>query len=62
MIIKKQEFEIELQKKFKSLNLNNPIDILEAKITDSINTAAVKVARKSKNKESTSYHQQQSFY
>ena len=58
----KQEFEIQLKYKFKSLNLNDPINTLEAKITDSINTAAVKVARKSKNKESTSYHQQQSFY
>ena len=39
----KQEFEIQLKNKFKSLNLNDPIDILEAKITESINIAAVKV-------------------
>ena len=44
----KQKFEIQLKNKFKSLNLNDPIDTLEAKITDPINTAAVKVAEKNK--------------
>ena len=43
-----QEFKIQLQNKFKSLNLNDPVDTLEAKITDSINTAAVKDAEKNK--------------
>ena len=46
----KQEFEMQLKKKFKNLNLNDPMDTLEAKITDSINTAAVKVARNKKER------------
>ena len=58
----KQEFEVQLKNKFKSFKLTDPIDTLEAKTTDSISTAAVKVAEKIKKKELTSYHQQQSFY